>query len=124
MATCRSRVIPPTPANATIAGLGLWLSLLLKSAFALVGFGAYLYVFAALPLRPVALALLVLIVVLNILGIKKVGKAQIVMVGISLVGLVALAGVAGSTHRPAAAYTGPSICRRCSPHSTTTWGST
>ena len=29
------------PLAGTIAGLGLWLSLLLKSAFALVGFGAY-----------------------------------------------------------------------------------
>ena len=30
------------PIFGTIAGLGLWLSLLLKSAFALVGVGAYL----------------------------------------------------------------------------------
>ena len=34
------------PLAGTIAGLGLWLSLLLKSAFALVGFGAYLDHFA------------------------------------------------------------------------------
>ena len=38
------------PIFGTIAGIGLWLSLLLKSAFALVGFGAYLSVLAKMPL--------------------------------------------------------------------------
>ena len=33
------------PLLGTISGIGLWLSLLLKSSFALVGFGAYLSVF-------------------------------------------------------------------------------
>ena len=32
------------PLFGTIAGIGLWLSLLLKSAFSLVGLSAYLYV--------------------------------------------------------------------------------
>lgn len=78
------------PLMGTISGLGLWLSLLLKSAFALLGFGAYLIVLADVPLRPMALALLGVVVVLNMRGVKKVGQAQIVVVGISLAGLGAL----------------------------------
>ena len=75
------------PLIGTIAGIGLWFSLLLKSSFALVGFGAYLTVLAAVPLRPVALAFLVLILVLNVMGVKKVGNVQLVVVSISLIGL-------------------------------------
>ena len=36
------------PIFGTISGIGLWLSLLLKSSFALVGFGAYLTVLTQL----------------------------------------------------------------------------
>ncbi len=75
------------PLFGTISGIGLWLSLLLKSSFALVGFSAYLAVLAIVPLRPVALAFLVLILGLNIMGIKKVGNVQLVIVSISLIGL-------------------------------------
>ena len=75
------------PLFGTIAGFGLWLSLLLKSSFALVGFGAYLTVLTVVPLRPVALAFLVLILGLNIVGVKKVGTVQMVVVALSLVGL-------------------------------------
>ena len=75
------------PLFGTISGIGLWLSLLLKSSFALVGFGAYLAVLAHIPLRPVALIFLGLILMLNILGIKKVGTVQLFIVSISLLGL-------------------------------------
>lgn len=78
------------PLMGTISGIGLWLSLLLKSSFALVGFGAYLAVLANLPLKTVSLVSLGLILLLNILGVKKVGKAQLVIVTVSLIGLVAL----------------------------------
>ena len=79
------------PLASTIGGLGLWLSLLLKSAFALVGFGAYLAVLTDAPEVRVGLALLTLIVVLNLVGVGKVAKAQVQIVLISLAGLVALA---------------------------------
>jgi amino acid transporter len=75
------------PIFGTIAGIGLWLSLLLKSAFALVGFGAYLSVLAKMPIgvtKYVAIFFLGFILLLNIFGIKKVGKVQIVIVSISL----------------------------------------
>lgn len=75
------------PLAGTIAGLGLWLSLLLKSAFALVGFGAYLFVLADLPLKPTALSLLVGIVILNIVGVRKVGRIQIAVVTVALCAL-------------------------------------
>ncbi|MFT4566755.1 MAG: APA family basic amino acid/polyamine antiporter [Saprospiraceae bacterium] len=75
------------PLIGTIAGIGLWLSLLLKSSFALVGFGAYLAVLAAVPVRPVAITFLFLILFLNILGVKKVGNVQLLVVSISLIGL-------------------------------------
>ncbi|MCB0609838.1 MAG: amino acid permease [Lewinella sp.] len=76
------------PIMGTISGIGLWLSLLLKSSFALVGFGAYLLVLADLPLKATSLGFLALIMVLNIFGVKKVGKVQLAVVTLSLAGLL------------------------------------
>ncbi|MDH5675670.1 MAG: amino acid permease [Myxococcales bacterium] len=78
------------PLAGTIMGLGLWLSLLLKSAFALFGFGAYLGVLTTVSLKPVSLGLLVVVVALNLLGVRKVGKVQTVVVVVVLVALAAL----------------------------------
>ena len=78
------------PVFGTVAGIGLWLSLLLKSAFALVGFGAYLSVLVKIEsgyTRYVSLIFLVIILILNIFGVKKVGKVQIYIVSISLITL-------------------------------------
>ena len=72
------------PLAGTVSGIGLWLSLLLKSAFALVGFSAYLAVLVEVPQTPVALILLVGITVLNILGVSIIGKLQKVIVMIVL----------------------------------------
>ena len=79
------------PIFGTIAGLGLWLSLLLKSSFALVGFGAYLSILAGSTAgytKYVAILFLSFILMLNIFGVKKVGKVQIVIVTISLATLI------------------------------------
>lgn len=81
------------PIFGTIAGIGLWLSLLLKSSFALVGFGAYLTVLVSINegfTKYAALFFLLIILLLNIFGIKKVGKVQLVIVTISLVSLAAI----------------------------------
>ena len=81
------------PILGTISGIGLWLSLLLKSSFALVGFSAYLTVLINLDsglAKYIALLFLLLIMLLNIYGVKKVGKVQIVIVSISVLGLIAL----------------------------------
>jgi len=75
------------PLFGTIAGFGLWLSLLFKSAFALVGFGAYLSILINIDpglTKYIAVLFLVLILFLNIMGVKKVGKVQIFIVSISL----------------------------------------
>ncbi|MBT6179521.1 MAG: amino acid permease [Deltaproteobacteria bacterium] len=76
------------PLIGTTMGLGLWASLLLKSAFALMGFGAYLEMVAPeLPILMVSLVFLVFIVGMNIMGVKKVSKAQSVVVAISMITL-------------------------------------
>ena len=69
------------PLIGTISGLGLWASFLLKSAFALIGFSAYMYaVTNYLDIETnstfVIMSALVLITILNILGIKKVKAFQ------------------------------------------------
>ncbi len=78
------------PLIGTIAGIGLWLALLLKSAFALVGFSHYLAVLVDVPFKLAALIMLALIVMINIRGVRKVGQVQSVVVGIAVVMLVVL----------------------------------
>ena len=85
------------PLFGTISGIGLWLSLLLKSSFALVGFGAYLLVLTNIPLEEVdtymqyfSIGFLILIMFLNIFGVKKVGKIQLVIVILSLLTLLSI----------------------------------
>ena len=84
------------PMAGAVAGIGLWVALLLKSAFALVGFGAYLQVVWDVPLQPTALVFLAVIVVMNLLGVRKVGKSLMIVVGFALLGLGSLV-VAGLT---------------------------
>ncbi|MGD1998586.1 MAG: amino acid permease, partial [Flavobacteriaceae bacterium] len=81
------------PLFGVVSGIGLWLSLLLKSAFSLVGLSAYLYVLVELDsfyTTIVALLSLVVVFVLNIFGVKKVGSTQLAIVGISVTSLIAL----------------------------------
>ena len=78
------------PLAGTVSGIGLWLSLLLKSAFALVGFSAYLSVLVEVPEKPVAIALLLCITALNIVGVSIIGKMQKVIVGVVLALLIVM----------------------------------
>ena len=81
------------PLFGTISGIGLWLSLLLKSSFALIGLSAYLSVLIEIDdgmARIVALGFLCFILLLNIFGVKKVGKVQLIIVTISLICLIAV----------------------------------
>ena len=78
------------PFAGTVSGLGLWLSLLLKAAFALVGFGAYLNVFTDIPPKQVTLAMLILIVLINVVGVKNVGRVQIALLVLVLGSLTIL----------------------------------
>lgn len=81
------------PLFGTVAGIGLWLSLLLKSAFSLVGLSAYLYVLIevdASSTKGIALIALLIILLLNVFGVKKVEKTQLVIVSISVISLIAI----------------------------------
>ena len=83
----------------TIAGLGLWSSFLLKSAFALIGFQAYLFVVtdffgADLNAMSVSFSFLVLIVGLNIMGVEKVKAVQVPLTMIIVVAMLFLCGTA------------------------------
>jgi len=69
------------PLVGTVSGIGLWGASMLKSAFALIGFKAYLWILEELlgvtiNLEIAALILLGLIVVINILGISRIKKVQ------------------------------------------------
>ncbi len=70
------------PLLGTIAGFGVWFSMVFKSAFALVGLGAYLQIFEELPARPVALALAVGIIVLNIAGAQTTTRFQSILIAV------------------------------------------
>ena len=59
------------PIVGTVGGLGTWLVLVLKSAFALMGMGAYLALVLNFDGRTVALALTGVFVALNVLGAKE-----------------------------------------------------
>ena len=91
------------PLAGTVGGLGTWLALVLKSAFALVGMGAYLVFFLDVPIKPLAVALTVAFAVLNVVGAKETSGLQkilvTVLVGVLVFfvvqGLVAVAGLGG-----------------------------
>jgi len=83
------------PFFGTISGIWLWSSFLLKSAFALIGFQAYLYVVTQalnLEVEPTTLGLmfLIIIVVLNILGVAKIKVVQSIIVVIAITSMILL----------------------------------
>ncbi len=83
------------PLFGTISGIGLWASLILKSSFALIGFGAYLLAVAnlGLDIKYLSIGFLIIIFMLNVLGVKKVGKVQLVIIALGILFLVALLGI-------------------------------
>ncbi len=70
----------------TISGLGLFASFMLKSAFALVGFAAYMkfitdhYGIEDVNANAIAMVLLVFILIVNLTGVKAIKKVQIPIV--------------------------------------------
>ncbi len=59
------------PMVGTIGGLGTWLALTLKSAFALIGMGAYLSIFFHIDIKMVALGFTAFFALLNIVGARE-----------------------------------------------------
>jgi len=68
------------PVMGTVGGYGSWLALVLKSAFALIGMGAYISIFIDLPIVPVAVVLTIAFGILNIVGAKETTALQKVLV--------------------------------------------
>ena len=73
------------PVLGTVGGIGIWLTLSLKSSFALVGIGAYLSIFFEnIPIIPVSVGIAILLCLVNLAGAKKTGKFQIVLLVVLL----------------------------------------
>jgi amino acid transporter/mannitol/fructose-specific phosphotransferase system IIA component (Ntr-type) len=68
------------PLMGTIGGLGSWFALIFKSAFALIGMGAYLTIFVDVPMLPLALVLTFAFGLLNVFGAKETAVLQRVLV--------------------------------------------
>jgi len=82
------------PLWGTMSGFGTWVSLILKTSFALVGLGAYLGLyFPDLDIKPVAAGLAILFGLVNLMGAKKSGLAQAFLVIGLLIILVWFSGV-------------------------------
>jgi len=65
----------------TIGGIGTWLALVLKVAFALIGMGAYLALFfPGFQIEPIAIAIAVALGIINLVGAKKSGGLQVFLV--------------------------------------------
>ena len=77
------------PLVGTVGGLGTWLALILKTAFALVGMGAYLALYVDSAVEPIALILTALFMALNIGGAKETSSLQRVLVSILLLVMLA-----------------------------------
>ena len=69
------------PFVGTIGGLGTWLALVLKTAFALIGMGAYIRIFwPDVPVVTLAVCLAFFFGVVNLFGARKTGSFQVFMV--------------------------------------------
>ena len=93
------------PLMGTVAGFGVWFSLLFKSAFALIGLGAYLDIFADVPVKAVAVGLAVALILLNAVGVKQTAGVQRGVVFGVLAMLVILIAL-GSSHIDTSAFEG------------------
>ena len=68
------------PLMGTIGGLGSWIAVVFKSAFALVGMGAYLGIYLDLPFTVTAILLTIAFGAINIFGAKETTFLQRVLV--------------------------------------------
>ena len=79
------------PALGTLGGLASWFSLSFKTAFSLVGIGAFIALLfpglTSLELRWIAAGLCVFFTIVNLVGVAHVGRFQVVMV-LGLIGII------------------------------------
>lgn len=77
------------PLMGTIGGLGSWIAVVFKSAFALVGMGAYLGLYLDLPITITAIVLTLAFGAINIFGAKETTMLQRILVTTLVVILIA-----------------------------------
>ena len=77
------------PLMGTIGGLGSWVAVVFKSAFALVGMGAYLGIYLDLPFTITAILLTIAFGLINIFGAKETTLLQRILVTTLVVILIA-----------------------------------
>jgi amino acid transporter len=77
------------PLMGTIGGLGSWIAVVFKSAFALVGMGAYLGIYLDLPFTVTAILLTIAFGLINIFGAKETTLLQRILVTTLVVILIA-----------------------------------
>lgn len=68
------------PIMGTIGGLGTYFALMLKTAFAIIGIGAYAAIFWEVPTKTVAIVATLFFMILNLVGAKKTSTFQKVFV--------------------------------------------
>jgi len=68
------------PAVGTVDGIITWLSLALKSAFALVGMAAFTKMFTSLDIHIIAILLCIVFVIINLIGAKDAATLQQILV--------------------------------------------
>jgi len=85
------------PMMGSIGGFGSWLSLVFKSAFALIGMGAYISIFFQVPITPVAIILAIAFGALNVFGAKETTRVQNFLV-ITLISIMAFYLVQGFSY--------------------------
>lgn len=76
------------PMVGTIGGIGNWFTLVFKSAFALVGMGAYLFLFVDLDITLLAVILTIFFTLTNIFGAKQTSVLQVVLVSLLVLILI------------------------------------
>ena len=82
------------PMAGTVGGLGTWMAMVLKTAFAFIGVGAYLGLFFDLPIVSVAVGLTAAFTLVNVIGAKETSGLQRILVS-ALVGILAMFTVGG-----------------------------
>lgn len=94
------------PLVGTVGGVGTWFALVLKSAFGLIGMGAYLGLVLDVPIVPTAIGVTVLLAALNVAGSKESSGLLRVLVTTLLIILFVFI-LSGAVHLTQADATSP-----------------
>ncbi|HEC88723.1 MAG TPA: amino acid permease [Thermoplasmata archaeon] len=96
------------PAIGTVGGFAAWFSLAFKSAFALLGIGAFTLLlnpgFTEMQIKFIAVLFCIIFTVINLIGVKHTGKIQIILV-VGLLSLLALYIITGVFHIQSTRFT-------------------